>query len=142
MQIIGFNLTKYSGERKNPPKGKININYNLEIVNVSKEKVDIVSDKDVFKFDFKYTINYKPDFAIIEFEGNILSIVEKDNVKELQKSWKKKKVPDEIRLGLFNLIMTKCNIKALQLEEELGIPSHVPLPKIAPPQKGETNYAG
>ena len=142
MKIIGFNFTKISAEKKADPKGKIKINSNVEITNTIKDKVEIIKDSEVYKFDFKYSINYEPKTAFIEFEGNILSILEKEKAKEVQKSWKKKKVPDEIRIVLFNLIMTKCNIKALQLEEELGIPSHVPLPRINPQVQQPANYTG
>jgi hypothetical protein len=59
--------------------------------------------------------------------------------------WKKNKVPDEIKLLVFNFVMTKCNLKALQLEEEFSLPPHIPLPKLTPEsERKETkaNYAG
>jgi len=40
-----------------------------------------------------------------------------------------------MRVPLFNFIMNKCNIKALYLEDEMGLPLHIPLPKISTEQE-------
>jgi hypothetical protein len=139
MNIIGFNFTKISGKRMSEIKSKVKIKYNIEIINVEKEKIDLVKQTEVVKFSFKYTIEYEPKFSSIEFEGFILAILTPEQQKQTLKSWKKKKVPDEVRIFLFNLVMSKCNIKALQLEDDLSIPHHIPLPKIRPEQ-GNTEY--
>ena len=49
-----------------------------------------------------------------------------------------KKIPEGIRIGLFNFIMSKCNVKALQLEDELGLPFHVPMPRLRPEKKKDS----
>ena len=51
-------------------------------------------------------------------------------LKKILKQWKKKQVPEEVRTPLLNLIMTKSNIRALQLEEEMNLPYHIPLPSL------------
>jgi hypothetical protein len=35
-----------------------------------------------------------------------------------------------MRLGIFNFIMVKCNVKALYLEDEMNMPLHVPMPRL------------
>ncbi len=137
MQVIGFNFTKISGERKKAPEGKLEIKSNIDLKSTTEEKIELVKDKDVLKFSFEFTINYNPGIAAIVFEGFILAILEKAKFKEVLKSWKNKKVPDDIRLPLFNMILTKCNLRALQIEEELGLPTHVPMPRIAPPENNK-----
>lgn len=137
MQIIGFNFTKISSERKKVPEGKLEIKSNIDIKSVALEKIEMIKDKDVLKFNFEFTVDYHPNIASLVFEGAILIMAEKEKAKDILKKWKSKKIADEIRLPLFNTILTKCNLKALQLEEELSLPTHVPMPKLAPPQNNQ-----
>jgi hypothetical protein len=144
MQVIGFNFKKISSERKKEKiEDKLEVKSNIEIENIDKEKVDLLKEEDILRFNFSFKIDYHPDFASLEFKGFALIILDPEQSKRILKSWKEKKVPDEIRIPLFNLILTKCNLRALQLEEELGLPTHVPLPRIAAQQQGaNTNYTG
>lgn len=139
MQVIGFNFTKISAERKKAPEGKIEIKSNINVKAIEPEKVELLKDKDVLKFSFEFSIDYNPSLANLQFEGFVLMMLEKSQAKEVQKKWKSKKIEDSVRLPLFNLILTKCNLKALQFEEEFGLPTHVPLPRLAPPQNNQ-NY--
>jgi len=50
--------------------------------------------------------------------------------KEVLKGWKDKETTDDFRIFLFNIILRKSNIKALQLEDELALPPHIPLPSL------------
>ncbi len=132
MRVIGFNFEKISAEKKKQPKGKLQINSNINIKDIKQEKIDVVKDQPVLKLDFEFKVEYKPNIAHIKLEGLILMLVEKDESKNILKKWKKKKIPDDIRVPIFNLILTKSNLRALQLEEELNLPTHVPLPRIRP----------
>ncbi len=133
MKIIGFNLIKISVERKEEIKGKLELKQNIDISNVSKEKLPF-SDDEVIKIAFKFLVDYEPDFAKLILEGYVIILPEKNEAKNLLKSWKDKKIPEELRVGLFNFIMSKCNIKALNLEDELNLPLHIPMPRINPQQ--------
>ena len=63
--------------------------------------------------------------------------------KEILASWKKdKKVPKELMAGLLNTILTKCNIQALILSQEINLPAPIPLPKVQIAQQSEKNYIG
>ena len=143
MQVISFNFEKIQAERKQA-KGMQNmqINSNINIKNITQEEISIVKDKPVLKFDFEFSVNYKPEIAEIVFRGFSLVLVEKDESKDILKKWKNKKISEEVRLPLFNLILTKCNLRALQLEEELNLPTHIPLPRIKPEQQKNQNYTG
>jgi len=50
--------------------------------------------------------------------------------KEVLKKWKDKEIPEDFRLVLFNIILKKSSLRALQLEEEMNLPTHFPLPSI------------
>ena len=140
-QIIGFNFTKMQVERAKELKGQITVNHNMDIKDVRKEPVNLSKDKDVLCFDFEFSLSYEPKHAKINFEGNVLVLAEPKESKEILKSWKKKEGADNIRLLVYNTILTKCSIKALELESDLNLPSHIPLPKLAP-AKQTANYTG
>jgi hypothetical protein len=132
MQIVGFNFSKISAEKKKEPVGKIEVKSNIDLKSVETEKMDMIKDKEVLKFNFNFSINYEPAIANLLFEGKVLIMFEKEAAKEVLKRWKTKKLEDEVRIPLYNLILTRCNIKSLQLEEEFLLPTHIPLPKIRP----------
>ena len=54
-------------------------------------------------------------------------VVPEDN---LDKGWKDKEIPEEFRIAIFNIILRKASVRALQLEEELNLPYHMPFPSI------------
>ena len=134
MRIIGFNLSKVSIERQEKLEGKLEIKQNINVDSIEKQKIDISKDEAI-KIEFTFTVDYEPKFAKVEFKGYVLAIPEKDEAKKILKEWRDKKIPEGIRMGLFNFIMSKCNIKALSLEDEMGLPTHVPMPRIDPNQK-------
>jgi len=147
MQVIGFNFTKIEASRNPILSQGLNINTNIEFTNVEKEKVELLKDKDPVKAHFKFSIVYlkkeekkdkekEQEEAKIIFEGFMILATTAEESKEFIKTWKKKELSPSIRLPLFNLILKRCSVKALQLEDELGLPNHMPIPQIAP-QKQE-----
>jgi len=142
MRIIGFNFKKIVAERKKDLQGKLEIKSNLQIDDIEKENIDIAGE--VLKFHYDYSISYEQGFAEIIFKGTILALPEKaEDTKKILKDWKKKKIDDNVRMFIFNFIMSKCNLKALQLEEEFGLPPHIPLPRLTKQQQSQqANYTG
>jgi len=130
MNVIGFNFTRISANKENKKDKLEKINSNLEFTNIAKESIDMLKEAHVAKIDFKYNIDYQPTLAAIDMEGVILIKSEEKEVDKLIKTWKKNKMEDEVKIPLFNLILKKCSIKALQLEEELNLPQHIQLPKL------------
>jgi len=131
MRIIGFSLTKILVERQEKPNEKIQINQNINIKDITEEKIPITKDK-ALKITFNLTIDYSDNYAKLEFEGSVLVLPEKDEFKKFLDSWKDKKIPEQVRIPIFNFIMSKCNIKALNLEDEMTLPYHIPMPRITP----------
>lgn len=136
MRILGFNLTKISIERKEKMQEKVNIKSNIEIKDLEKDSIDLTK-QEILKISFDFIVNYEPDFARLSLSGYIMTLPDSDELKKIMKSWKDKKVPEEMRIPLFNFIMTKCNLKALELEDELGLPLHVPMPRLSPQKQEE-----
>ena len=141
MQILGFNFEKIKAERKSQVQGKLEISSNIDVSEISQEKLEIVKDQTPLKLGFDFIVKYKPDVAEISLHGAVLFVTDKDKAKDILKKWKTKKIEEELKIPLFNFIMTKCNMKALQLEEELTLPTHIPFPKLTP-QQNQKSYAG
>ncbi len=132
MTIIGFNLRKISVEKKETIKGQVNVKTNLKITDIKEEKAiaEISKDRTALKFDFEFGINYEPKIATINFLGHVLSIEEEKKAKKILSEWKDKKIEVDLRTKVTNMIWIKCNIKAFLLEEEIGLPIHIPLPRL------------
>ena len=137
MKVIGFNFTKISSERGKVPE-KTSISTNIEFTEIDKEKVELLKDSEPLKVNFKCSWVYsdaekkETKFGEIAFEGNIILAAEKEEAKEILKSWKKKKLSPSIQIPLFNLILKKCTPKAAHFADEIALPSPIPLPKIKP----------
>lgn len=139
MQLVGFNLKKILAQ-KSPDFQRGSINTNIEFTEVEKERLDLLKDTDAFKISFVFSITYSEtdkaekteskNQGEILFEGDALLSANKEESKELIKSWKKKIMPEQYRIPLINFILKKCSIKALSLEEDLSLPSHIPFPQI------------
>lgn len=131
IRVIGFNFSKISVEKKTEVKKGLKINTNIDVKDLKKTEIDVFKEKDVFEINYEFKITYNPNVADIEFKGNMLILVnDKDLVKQLEENWKDKKLLEELRIPIINLIWNRCNLKALQLEEDLGLPPHIPSPKL------------
>lgn len=128
---------KISIERKEQVEKELKISQNIDIKEIIKEKIPVSNDE-ALKVSFNFTIDYSGDFAKIEFKGNLIILPEKEEIKKILKSWKDKKFTDEFRVPLFNFIMSKCNIKALSLEDELFLPPHIQMPRISPKKQEQS----
>lgn len=136
MQIIGFNLNKISAfKSENFKPGAINTN--IEFIDIEKEKIDLLKDSESIKILFKFSLEYsesqeKKDkkLAEIVFDGAVRIALPKETLNEIMKSWKKKKLPPEFRVFLFNVILRRTASKCLILQDELMIPSHIPIQQV------------
>lgn len=131
MKYMGFNFRKISIERKEEGSGELKINTNIEIKDLEKAHSEILpSGEEIIIVRFEYNIDYLPNYAKIEFKGDIILSIESKKAKELLDDWKDKKIKEDIRVGILNIILKKANIKALELEDEMNLPLHMPLFKI------------
>lgn len=156
MDIVGFEFTKISAEKEKELKTNHSINTNIEFTDIQKEVIKALNGLDVVKTSYKFVITYmnneeKKDekkeakeskenkekahkAAEIAFEGSILIATSEEEQKNIFKSWKKKEIPDNIRMPIFNVLLRRCSLRALQLEEEINLPPHFPLPQVRPEQ--------
>lgn len=133
MKVVGFNFTKISVEKFEDKKneGNVKIHTNIDIPEIKEMEPDFLKTKDVvLRVKFIFTVAYEPKLAKILLEGGLLFTSDPKNSKEILKEWEDKNMPEEFKLIIFNVIMRKSNIRALQLEEEVGLPLHVALPSL------------
>ena len=149
MQLVGFNLKKIKAE-KSPEFKRSNINTNIEFTDVLKEKLELLKDADAVRISFIFTVNYteaqapekkekeekeeEKKHAEVLFDGDVMLSADKEESKEMLKLWKKKQIPEQFRIPLINFILKRCSVKALSLEEDLSLPSHIPFPQVRKPQ--------
>jgi hypothetical protein len=129
MKLMGFNFTKISVEKFPVKPGKVKINTKIDVPDINSVKSDIITPKeDLIGAKFTFDIEYEPGIAKIELAGHMLLALEPKIAKDVLKQWEDKKLPEDFKLSLFNLILKKSTLKALQLEEELNLPLHMQLP--------------
>jgi hypothetical protein len=136
MRVIGFNFTKISIEKLKELTERPKVTNEIDVPEIIEAKPGILKTKeDILEAKFEYKVAYEPKLANINLEGRILLSLEPKIAKEVLKQWKKKKMPEEFRNLLFNIILRKSSLKALQLEDELNLPIHMPLPSLKKPDK-------
>lgn len=137
MRLIGFSFLKIHAEKLSSKlSADTKVNTNINIVDIQEVKSEVFNSKEsLLSVKFDYNISYDPDYASVSFSGMVLISLLTKEAKDISKQWKESKFPEEFKLFLFNVILKRSNLKALQLEEELNLPSHIPLPSLKIPSK-------
>lgn len=133
MKIIGFNLTKVNLEKKSNNLKNLKVSTSIDVLEVKEVKSNLfTSSEKLIGITFEYIINYEKDIAVLRFQGNLVIATEPKQAKEVFDNWEDKKLPEEFRTSIFNIIFKKSSLKALQFEDEFNLPSHIPLPSFKP----------
>jgi len=132
MPIIGFNFTKINVERKEGAAGKVSIKNNVTIKDVEETNLAFGKEKqNALKILFEFASKYEPKIGSILIEGNLMFMGESKKVKEILNGWSKdKKIPKDAMSAILNNILTRCNIQALILSQDVNLPPPIPLPKV------------
>lgn len=141
MKILGLTFTKLTAEKFSVNTKGVKINTHIDLSEIREVKSDFFSSKEnVLGIKFNYDIDYDPNFARINLCGNILVSVEEQVFNQILEGWKMKNLPEDFRLNIFNLILKKSSLKALQLEEELNIPLHITMPFLRAQDSKQATY--
>ena len=131
MKLVGLNFKKISVEKLADKAENVKVETKIDISEISTVKADLFKTRDEFLgVKFSYAINYSPNYAKIEFKGDLLISLDQKHAREVLKQWKDKKVEDDFKIFVFNAVLRKANLKAMQLEDEINLPLHIPLPTI------------
>jgi len=138
MNLIGFNINKVSAEKFSSNFKELKIENNITIEDIQATKSDLFKkDEEALQVKFVYNLDYSPDLARISFAGSVILLVDQKDSKNILKLWEDKKVSDGLKLSLFNTILRKTSIKALELEDELNLPLHISFPYLRPKQENK-----
>lgn len=125
IKLIGARFTKISAVRKNITQGNISISNHVKVLSIEKMK----EVKDSLEVKYLFEVDYS-EMGKVEIEGNIFIKCDGKELKELLKSWENKKFDSQENVVLTNIIIQKASIKAITLEDELGLPTHIKLPSL------------
>ncbi len=129
MKLLGTRFTKIHAERDPDFTGRVNTTTNIKIIDLSQVK----DSKDSIKVSYLFEITYS-ELGKIAIGGLLYLSVDPKTLKDLLKSWKEKKTDSEEYVIISNLVLQKASIKALELEDEFGLPIHLQMPKLAKKQ--------
>ncbi len=146
MSIIGFNFERISVERKKVPQGEIKISNNVRLTDIKEENIRVGETSKALKIGFEYKLDYGTDLGTLMLTGNIVYLDDQKKQEAVLEAWKAKKpLETKFSLAVTNTIMSKCNIKAIELCSEVNLPTHIRMPlaksKDAKTTK-ESNYIG
>ena len=144
MTIVSFTFDRISAERTGKIKEKVDINHNFNINNI--EKTDVVvlqGKKTAIKISFDFNVTYEPNIGKIKMSGDIVYLDKEDEISKLLDQWKKtKNLPVGVTSLVANTVLTKANIKALMLSQEVNLLPQIQLPKVIPKEMEESKDKG
>lgn len=136
MKIVSFNFRKVSIEKLSDSFEDVKINSKINISEIKMVNTTSSNEKEgLLSVLFSYNIDYAPNVAHIDLEGKIILLGDKKEIREIDEKWKDRKMTEEFRVNLFNIILRKVNVKALELEEEMKLPLHIPMPALKVPKE-------
>lgn len=132
MRVIGFNFTKISVEKEAEVKEGLKIKTSIDVRGIKEVKTNLLKTKDeLLEVTFSYGVNYEPQIAGIDLRGVVLVSLSQKESKDVLKEWKSNKnMPESFKYFVLNIIMRKSGLKAVSLEDEFGLPLHIPFPSI------------
>ncbi|MBR9702805.1 hypothetical protein GOV10_02100 [Candidatus Woesearchaeota archaeon] len=130
MAIIGFNFTKIGAQRYVSTTQKVQVTNNVSVTNITESKMGGDTERKTVRLSFRFDTIYEPKTARMQMEGDVLLLLATKEADSLVKGWKDKKVPTTSMLGAMNHVLERCNVQAIILARDLGLPSPVPMPKV------------
>lgn len=136
-RLLGFNFTKIGAEKNSDFSGKLEIKSNINIEKIEKHKTTSMK-QDALKIKFNVDVDYG-DLGKVEMKGNLFITADSKAMKETLLNWESQKKPTDLQVAIINIILQKTSIKAIQIEEEIGLPIHLQnlFPKINAKEKEE-----
>jgi hypothetical protein len=139
--IVGFSIKSILAERRNVPRGRIDINSSPKIISVKKSGVSFLKKDKPLNVEFEFVTKYEPGIAEIRISGNVLYVGKK--MKDVLKAWEKeKKFPKEVDIEIKNFLFRKCLTIGMNLSENMQLPPPLIFPRVVPSQKKDLRYIG
>ena len=85
-------------------------------------------DREGLRVTFEYVSEFTPNIGHIKLVADVLLLESTENKKKLLDAWHKdKSLPKEFIEPLFNLVLRKCNLMALNIADDVRLPSPIKL---------------
>ncbi|MBS3145007.1 hypothetical protein J4208_05480 [Candidatus Woesearchaeota archaeon] len=135
--IVNFLLEKISVEKKKDVTGNVEVKNKTKITDLKEQTIDALGNKqNTLNVYFSFSITYEPNIASILIEGKIIDVMDEKDKKAVLESWKKdSKIDPKYSSPWMNAILSRCNVKALSLGNDINLPPHIPFPRLA--KKGQ-----
>ncbi len=132
MPVLSIEFNKILVERYKQLEPPIKIESNLKITDIKKDSFTLAQKKEpVLLLNFEFSLDYAVKQALLLITGIIVYHSSPKEIEKLFNEWQKnKKFDPDIMQEILNTILIRCNIKALLLSQELGLPPHIHLPLI------------
>jgi hypothetical protein len=141
LMIVGFSIKTISAERKDVPRGRIDINSTPKIISVSGSKMDFISKQKPLSVEFEFVTKYEPDVGEIRILGNVFYVGK--NMENVLKTWKKEKIlSKDVDIEVKNFLFRKCLSIGMNLSENMQLPPPLIFPRVVPKQKEDLTYIG
>ncbi len=128
MPIAGFHFSKLTAERTKLFEISDQIATDVKITEILLEEIGSPKES-LVKFIFTFNTTYGRA-GKTEIEGQVLYIEETTKAKKVVEDWKKEKKTDvDLIRQVLNTILYRCNIKCLEIANEVGLPPHFDLPR-------------
>ncbi|MBS3168213.1 hypothetical protein J4216_03755 [Candidatus Woesearchaeota archaeon] len=143
MQVISFGLEKISVEKKAQFSNEDKIQNNIKIKDIESSNLKIGDEeRPALTVYFEFIVNYS-NAGKLELNGFLIC---HDNNAELIKKhineWKvEKKTNPEFHASIYNHIIRRASVKALELEEMVGLPLHMTFPIISAKPTNQENQS-
>ena len=135
MPIMGFGFDKIHIEKKADPQKGQEIKNRVNIASMKESKLILGSEeKASLIIFFEYSVDYK-EAGDLMLAGHIFYYETPEKIKEIVKQWETHKTaPQNFATAIYGYIFAKTNLRALQLQEDVGLPHHIQLqrPTIKP----------
>ncbi len=135
--IVNFTLDKISVDKKSQVKGMVEAKNSIKFLDVVEQPLPAGLNKQaLISFKFQYKVDYLPNIALTEIVGYIHFMTNKESKDKILEDWdKRSRIDPSISGPLVNYVFSKCGVMALSLSRQVGLPPHIPLPKIVIKQK-------
>jgi len=135
--ILGDQIKKIIAENKGLAP-KMTVTNNVKITNVRKQEYSLSENKKEpgLAFDFIFTSAYGETQSKVEVEGSIFYVGGKQEIDEIEKVWKDRKVVSEkIAIPIHNRALEIGFLQAIDLATEIKLPPPIQLPRFVAEQK-------
>jgi hypothetical protein len=125
IKLIGSKFSKVEASRNPDFSGKAAMSNDIKIISIDRVK----EAKDTLKIKYSYKVDYA-EIGYVLLEGFLFIASDSKIIKNVLSTFEDKDFESQEQLAVTNLIVQKASVKAIQLEDEFGLPIHIRIPLI------------